>query len=213
MSTFHIQLFPLHTVLYPHGILPLHIFEPRYLTMIEMCVEHDVPFGVVQILSGVEVGGKATTAEVGTLARIESVTRLEDGRMLITTVGTSRFKILASSYDGDCLTAVVEPYQDEPADDLALAQAQGGHRELCELFLRYHKLLSTTLKQKYHRIDLPNDPEMLSWVIPSFLHIQPDLKQAVLLCRSLTKRLLLVRELLEEETEKLAEMIDDARGE
>ncbi|ASS75978.1 hypothetical protein CIG75_14085 [Tumebacillus algifaecis] len=213
MSTFQLQLFPLHTVLYPHGLLPLHIFEPRYRTMIEMCVEHDVPFGVVQIVAGVESGGQATTAEVGTVARIQSMTRLEDGRMLITTRGEGRFKILTSSYDGECLTAVVEPYEDEVIDSLALAAATKEQFDLRALFERYHKLLSMALKTPYEKINLPNDPEFLSWMIPSFLHIQSELKQAVLLSNNLMKRLELVHELLEEETEKLSELIWEARGE
>ncbi|MFD2170943.1 LON peptidase substrate-binding domain-containing protein [Tumebacillus lipolyticus] len=212
MSTYQLQLFPLHTVLYPQGSLPLHIFEPRYRTMIEMCVEHDVPFGVVQIISGHESGGRATTAEVGTVARIENLTRLEDGRMLITTRGEGRFRILTSSYDGECLTAMVEPYEDEPAPEHVLVSTSVEQTDLGTLFQRYYKLLSIALHYPYEKINLPSDPVTLSWLIPSFLHIQPELKQAILLNRNLGKRLELVRELLEEETEKLAEMIREAQG-
>ncbi|TCP52801.1 hypothetical protein EV586_10744 [Tumebacillus sp. BK434] len=213
MSTFRLQLFPLHAVLYPHGLLPLHIFEPRYRTMIEMCVEHDVPFGVVQILSGLEAGGRAKTADVGTVARIQSLTRLEDGRMLITTRGEGRFKILSSAYDGECLTAEVEPLEDRPTPELTLASAIKENADLPELFDRYHRLLSHSLNAVYEKLNLPNDPELLSWMIPAFLHVPPELKQAVLSNTSLPQRLELVRELLEEEAEKLEEMIREARGE
>lgn len=213
MSTFRLQLFPLHTVLYPHGLLPLHIFEPRYRTMIEMCVEHDVPFGIVQIVAGVESGGKAKTAEVGTVARIQSLTRLEDGRMLITTRGEGRFKILSSAYDGECLTAEVEPLDDQPTPELVLASATEENADLPALFDRYHRLLTASLNAVYDKIDLPNDPELLSWMIPAFLHVPTELKQAVLINTSLTERLELVRELLAEETEKLEDMIREARGE
>ncbi|WP_157721966.1 LON peptidase substrate-binding domain-containing protein [Tumebacillus avium] len=213
MGTFRLQLFPLHTVLYPHGLLPLHIFEPRYRTMIEMCVEHDVPFGIVQIVAGVESGGKAKTAEVGTVARIQSLTRLEDGRMLITTRGEGRFKILSSAYDGECLTAEVEPLDDQPTPELVLASATEESADLPALFDRYHRLLTASLNAVYDKIDLPGDPELLSWMIPAFLHVPTELKQAVLINTSLTERLELVRELLAEETEKLEDMIREARGE
>ena len=64
-----VPLFPLNTVLFPGGPLPLRIFEPRYLDMVSRCMKDDMPFGVVLIREGAEVG-PASTCEVGTLARI-----------------------------------------------------------------------------------------------------------------------------------------------
>ena len=51
-----VPLFPLHTVLFPGGPLPLRIFEPRYVDMVSRCMKDDVPFGVVLIREGAEVG-------------------------------------------------------------------------------------------------------------------------------------------------------------
>src|SRR3954453_11337770 len=87
-----IPLFPLNTVLFPGMPLPLHIFEPRYREMIGACVRDERPFGVVLIKEGREVGEAAMPFEVGTLAKIVGVERLDDGRMNVVTVGTDRFR-------------------------------------------------------------------------------------------------------------------------
>ena len=63
-----VPLFPLSTVLYPGGPLPLRIFEARYLDMISDCMKNEQCFGVVLIRDGSE-SGPATTYDVGTLAR------------------------------------------------------------------------------------------------------------------------------------------------
>ena len=81
-----VPLFPLSTVLYPGGPLPLRIFEPRYLDMISDCLKNDRPFGVLLIRSGSETG-PATTYEVGTLARITDWYQGSDGLLGITAVG------------------------------------------------------------------------------------------------------------------------------
>ena len=68
-----VPLFPLNTVLFPGGPLPLRIFEPRYLDMISACMKDDAPFGVLLIRDGAETG-PATTWDVGTL-RLPTGTR------------------------------------------------------------------------------------------------------------------------------------------
>jgi Lon protease-like protein len=51
-----LPLFPLNTVLFPGGPLPLRIFEPRYVDMVKRCLRDQAPFGVVLIREGQEVG-------------------------------------------------------------------------------------------------------------------------------------------------------------
>ena len=65
-----IPLFPLNTVLYPHGRLPLRIFEPRYLDMVSDCMKTDSGFGVCLIKQGAETGPAATCFNTGTYAEI-----------------------------------------------------------------------------------------------------------------------------------------------
>lgn len=65
-----LPLFPLGTVLFPAGVLPLRVFEQRYLEMAKACLRDGTPFGVCRIREGVEVGAPATPDSVGCLARI-----------------------------------------------------------------------------------------------------------------------------------------------
>ncbi len=89
-----LPLFPLHTVLCPGVALPLHIFEDRYRTLVERCIERDEPFGVVLIRNGRDVGPlNGEIAAVGTTAMIRQAGRYPDGRFDIVTIGGSRFRI------------------------------------------------------------------------------------------------------------------------
>lgn len=87
-------MFPLSTVLFPRGVLPLHIFEPRYLAMIREAVDDDATFGVVLIERGPEVGGGDVRFAVGTTARIVRAGVIDDDRMAIVSVGQDRFDVV-----------------------------------------------------------------------------------------------------------------------
>jgi Lon protease-like protein len=88
-----LPMFPLGTVLFPHAVLPLHIFEDRYRALVETCLRGDGRFGVVLIERGYEVGGGDTRFAVGTVARIVEAARTPDGRYLVAAVGTDRLRI------------------------------------------------------------------------------------------------------------------------
>jgi Lon protease-like protein len=89
-----IALFPLHTVLFPGGPLPLRIFETRYTDMVRRCMREQQPFGVVLIQDGDEAGDVATTATVGCTARIADFHTLHDGLLGISCVGERKFSVL-----------------------------------------------------------------------------------------------------------------------
>jgi len=104
-----LPLFPLQTVLFPGGWMPLRIFEVRYLDMINRCIKAGAPFGVVCLTEGSEVrrldpsaapGQAGFAAEafhpIGTLAQIEQVERPQAGLMLIHCRGQQRFHIRSS---------------------------------------------------------------------------------------------------------------------
>ena len=88
-----IALFPLHTVLFPGGPLPLRIFETRYTDMVRRCMREQEPFGVVLIQEGDEAGDVATTATVGCTARIADFHTLHDGLLGISCVGDRKFRV------------------------------------------------------------------------------------------------------------------------
>lgn len=88
-----IPLFPLHTVLFPGGVLPLRIFEPRYLDMVSDCLKNDTGIGVVLIREGAETGQAADCYETGTLSGISYWHKRADGILGVTLKGRQRFKI------------------------------------------------------------------------------------------------------------------------
>jgi Lon protease-like protein len=89
-----IPLFPLNAVLFPDGILPLRVFEARYVDMVSECMRNDKPFGVVLIKSGKEVGAAAEPEAVGCLASITQLDMAEPGILALRTKGGERFRIL-----------------------------------------------------------------------------------------------------------------------
>lgn len=92
-----LPLFPLHTVLFPDGRLPLRVFEKRYVDMVRNCLRDAVPFGVCLISSGEEVArsGQATVPEsIGCLAEIVDCNMEQLGVLLIETRGRQRFRVL-----------------------------------------------------------------------------------------------------------------------
>jgi Lon protease-like protein len=93
-TTSEIPLFPLNTVLFPGGPLPLRIFEPRYVDMVRHCMRSGSAFGVVLIRTGGEVGSVARTAEIGTTARIVDFSQLPDGLLGLSCLGERRYRIL-----------------------------------------------------------------------------------------------------------------------
>lgn len=116
MSRLNVPLFPLHTVLFPGGVLPLRIFEPRYLDMVSECLRLDSPFGICLIREGREVGAAADTYDIGTLARISWFERRDDGLLGINVDGVQRFRVLATEVQPDQLVrAEVELLAPEPA--------------------------------------------------------------------------------------------------
>jgi len=90
----YLPLFPLGTVLFPGGYLPLQIFEGRYLDMIGKCFKTGTPFGVVTLLKGHEVRlAQQLFYAVGTLAHITSLSRPQPGLILIQCTGLQRIEV------------------------------------------------------------------------------------------------------------------------
>ena len=108
LSLFSLPLFPLGTVLYPGGTLPLRIFEVRYLDMVRKCHRSGAPFGVVLLTRGSEVTkagadlvtnpglANETFCPVGTLATITQCEAPQPGLLVVRCTGTRRFRITRS---------------------------------------------------------------------------------------------------------------------
>ena len=98
-----VPLFPLNTVLFPGGLLPLRIFEQRYMEMAKNCLRAGTPFGVCLIREGAEVGTPATHESLGCLARIIQWDMQQLGLLQLLAQGGERFRVLASQARGDGL--------------------------------------------------------------------------------------------------------------
>jgi len=108
-----IALFPLNTVLFPGGLLPLRIFETRYVDMVGRCTRDEEAFGVVLVQNGTDTERQVATVPIGTSARIVDFQTLEDGLLGVLCHGERRFRIHARSRRPDGLNcAEVEWLED-----------------------------------------------------------------------------------------------------
>ncbi len=87
-------IFPLNTVLFPGGALPLKIFEQRYIEMTKTCISEERPFGVCLIKEGRETGTPAVPQDIGCLARIAQWDMPQLGVFHLQVEGLQRFRIL-----------------------------------------------------------------------------------------------------------------------
>jgi Lon protease-like protein len=180
-----IPLFPFSYVLFPGMQLPLHIFEPRYRLMIAECHEQEKPFGVV-LARPESTPLQEEPYPVGTMAEIEALDRLKDGRMNIITRGTQRFRILSQHRERPYLSGVVEVVQDSDEAKEVLALYAGQARKL---FSAYLEIVLAVVGKKDARLALPTQPEELSHFIAYFLDVQEEQKQYLLELISTQQRL------------------------
>ena len=201
-----LPLFPLNVVLFPHMPLPLHIFEPRYRQMIAECLEEGHSFGVVAIREGAETG-PATPHDVGTLAKIIRIERLEDGRMNLLVSGASRFEIVKTDTDRPYLRGEIRIIP-EAGDDLeATARLT---EETALAFRRYSNLVRALVGQEPQEPEPPMEPELLSYLIGAALNLQVGEKQTLLAQRRTDERLALELRILRKEIALLNEMVTHA---
>ncbi len=116
-------MFPLGSVLLPGGILPLHVFEPRYRDMIRDCLRADgePEFGQALISHGWETGGGDDRVMVGTVAQMLQVDAIDENRYALIAVGTRRIRINAWLPDDPYPLADVEDWPDVDPDAAGLA--------------------------------------------------------------------------------------------
>ncbi len=102
-----IPLFPLGSVLFPGGRLPLQIFEQRYLDLVRGCMKEDIGFGLAWIAQGAEVAhpgvGKPNLGEWGCYARIVDWDQLPNGLLGITIEGGERFRLTGARAEANQL--------------------------------------------------------------------------------------------------------------
>jgi len=137
VTALRVPIFPLNTVLFPGGLLPLKVFETRYMDMSRDCLRHDRPFGVCLIKEGKEVGAPATPEPVGCLARITGWDMQQLGLLQLIAQGGRRFRVAAKRIRADGLIVADVALLAEPAD-APVAEKFGACRQLLERIVAEH---------------------------------------------------------------------------
>lgn len=172
-DTATVPIFPLNTVLFPGALLPLKIFEVRYIDMARDCLREGKPFGVCLIREGAEVGTPAVPFDVGCLARIVECDVEELGVLKVRIEGTERFRLLSTEVNKQGLiVGVTEPLMAEASvtDTQGLAE--------CAEFLR--KVIPAIGAERF---GTPLRFEDASWVgfrLAEILPLRNDVRQKLL---------------------------------
>jgi ATP-dependent Lon protease len=188
-----LPLFPLPLVLFPGVPLPLHIFEPRYRTMLADCLSGDHEFGVIFRPEGV-AERDLPPGHVGCVARIENSERLPDGRANVLIRGGERFA-LDRFLDSPMPYNVGEtsPYVDMAEPIAALVPIADRVRVL---FARVGTAARALADDPDALPPLPDDPTMLAYAIAALIDMDPPSRQRLLASRSAGDRLRQIESLL-----------------
>ena len=189
-----LPLFPLRTVLFPGGLLPLKVFEQRYIEMTKACLRDARPFGVCLITRGDEVargdGAMPEIATIGTLARIGDVDMPQMGILHVATEGGSRFQVRSHAPDArGILVATVAMLDDEPQHALAQTYAP---------LARLLQVIATRLGPRNFPSDTRYDDA--SWVgyrLAELLPLPLSIKQSMLEVSDANVRLAALAQFLE----------------
>jgi uncharacterized protein len=178
-----IPLFPLETVLFSEGRLPLRVFEPRYLDMVSRCLKRDHGFGVVltrqfrdpamaSILRD-DAAARAGIFAIGTYATIVDFNALDHAILGIVCRGEAKFRVLDSHSEPDGL--LVGRVQMLPEER---PQALGAeHRPLLEVLREL--MLQPTVRQLHLNVNF-DDARSVSWRLAELLPLEPEIKQGLL---------------------------------
>lgn len=190
-----LPMFPLGSVLLPSGVLPLHVFEPRYRSMISDIMEGDRQFGVVLISRGSEVGGGEQRTTVGTVAEVREHELLDDGRSALIAAGTRRIEVVGWLPDDPYPRAQVVELAElawTPENEACFDRAKEGLDQLLETAVACGRLAEIP------ELTLSEDPETAAWQLIDLSPIGPLDRQRLLELPAADERLRLLQELLEQ---------------
>ena len=190
-----LPLFPLGTVLFPGGVLPLRIFEPRYLDMIANCMRDSSPFGVVLLRRGGEVmsdaqGSEVEFYDVGTEARVFDFSQTEKGILAVVASGERRFVVeRAESASDGLMIGHVSLLADECDSEITEE-----HGELLKVLI---ELMKHPLVQELNLdVDLTK-AQSVSYRLSDLLPVAPEEKQKLLEIDSAEERLSRLRKIID----------------
>lgn len=188
-----LPLFPLPLVLFPGTPLPLHIFEPRYRTMLADCLRGDRRFGILFQSKDRQNDAPAPGA-IGCVAHVDSCTGRPDGRSDIVVTGMARFELLRLvSGNEPYLVGAVTPYDDLAEPSMPMETLA---RQVRDLFDRVGRAAGVIADDAATQPALPQEAALLSFAIASLLDLDAPARQALLASRSPIDRLRTVEALL-----------------
>lgn len=168
-----VPIFALQTVLFPGALLPLRIFEVRYMDMAKACLKEGSPFGICLIRHGPEVGAPAVPEAVGCLARIADCDMQELGILKVTAEGLERFRIVSSEVNrAGLIVGEVEKHAPD-----AEAPGASGLAESAE-FLR--KVIAGIGERRFAPPLRFDDASWVSFRLAEILPLRNDVKQKLL---------------------------------
>ena len=178
-----LPLFPLRTVFFPGEIIPLHIFEERYKSLIKNCMKYKTTFGIVLIESGKENSTEVIPYRMGTEAEIEQCIELQDGRLYIFVSGKRKFKIDRFNYSKEYLSGKIKWLQEDihgvnkEVEKLAFSLASD--------YIKYLRTMNSTFKMELNK----GNTELLSYQIAQVLDLSNEYRQRILETKSTEERL------------------------
>ena len=187
-----VPIFPLQTVLYPGSMLPLRIFEVRYMDMAKACLKDSRPFGICLIKEGQEVGAPAIPEKVGCLARIAECDMEELGILKVRAEGLGRFRIVSSEVNRHGL--IIGEIEEHAPDDQA-ADAPGLAE--CTQFLR--KVIAAIGAQRFAEPLRFEDATWVSFRLAEILPLRHDVKQKLLELTDATLRIAILHRFLRQQ--------------
>lgn len=187
-----VPIFPLQAVLYPGSLLPLRIFEVRYMDMARACLRDSSLFGVCLIREGEEVGAPAVPEPVGCLARIAECDAAELGILKVVAEGVERLRIVSSEVGKQGL--IMGEVERIPGDPAA-PDAQG----LAESAAFLRKAIAGIGPARFRE---PFDFEDASWVgfrLAEILPLRLDVKQKLLELTDASLRVAILHKFLQQQ--------------
>lgn len=184
-----VPLFPLRSVLFPGGRLPLQIFEQRYIDLVSHCMKTDSGFGVCLVTKGDEAatpGSHQQVSKVGVYARIVDWDQLPNGLLGITVEGQRKFTVMDCwSRDDKLLMASVQWSADDfiGQPPLPLSSEQDGLVDLLRDLMAHPLIESLGLQMDY------NDQRQLGWRLSELLPVPAHQKQKLLEINDTAERL------------------------
>ena len=187
-----VPIFPLGTVLFPGAVLPLRIFEVRYMDMAKACLKDGSPFGVCLIREGEEVGAPAVPEPVGCLARIADCDVEELGILKVRAEGLERFRIVSREVNRQGLiVGEVERLGSEPE----VSQAEG----LAESADFLRKGIAGIGAERFNEPFRFEDVTWVSFRLAEILPLRADVKQKLLELTDATLRLAILHKFLKQQ--------------